>query len=174
RYDPQTESVSTLATGLAEPSGAVLVDGELVVVESAAHRLVRAVPNAALIAGDSLRTQRPVTAVAPGPVVLDVMFTAPAGRKLDERDGPSTRLTVSASPPELLLDGAGDSTTLTRRLVLAADIPEGVLHVSAQAASCDDDPAVEHPACYLSRQDWGVPVRTTAQGSSQLRLVLLD
>ncbi|MEP7179692.1 MAG: alkyl hydroperoxide reductase, partial [Pseudonocardiales bacterium] len=174
RYDPKTESVSTLATGLAEPSGAVLVDGELVVVESAAHRLVRAVPNAALIAGDSLRTQRPVTAVAPGPVVLDVMFTAPAGRKLDERDGPSTRLTVSASPPELLLDGAGDSTALTRRLVLAADIPEGVLHVSAQAASCDDDPAVEHPACYLSRQDWGVPVRTTAQGSSQLRLVLLD
>jgi thiol-disulfide isomerase/thioredoxin len=172
-YDPVTDSVSTLAADLAEPSGAVLVDGELVVVESAAHRLVRAVPRAALVAGESLRTQRPVTELAAGPVVLDVAFTAPAGRKLDERYGPSTRLTVSASPPELLRQGAGESAELTRHLVLADDIPDGVLHVTAQAASCDDDPAVEHPACYLSRQDWGVPLRTTPAGAGELRLILL-
>ncbi|MDT4979722.1 MAG: hypothetical protein QOG07_1601, partial [Pseudonocardiales bacterium] len=173
-YDPVTDSVSTLAADLAEPSGAVLVDGELVVVESAAHRLVRAVPRAALVAGESLRTQRPVTELAAGPVVLDVAFTAPAGRKLDERYGPSTRLTVSASPPELLRQGAGESAELTRHLVLADDIPDGVLHVTAQAASCDDDPAVEHPACYLSRQDWGVPVQVARDGAAELRLVLLD
>jgi streptogramin lyase len=41
RYDPATDTVSTLADGLAEPSD-VLVDGDtLVVVESAAHRLTR-------------------------------------------------------------------------------------------------------------------------------------
>ena len=59
--------VTTLATGLAEPSGAV-VDGEhLVVVESAAHRLTR-VPLGAAAAADGFvhRTQRPVTEVAPG------------------------------------------------------------------------------------------------------------
>ena len=32
RYDPVTEQVSTLASGVAEPSGAVVVEGELVVV----------------------------------------------------------------------------------------------------------------------------------------------
>ncbi|MGN6575588.1 MAG: redoxin domain-containing protein, partial [Nocardioides sp.] len=41
RYDPSTGEVSTMATGLAEPSGAVLDGEHLVVVESAAHRLVR-------------------------------------------------------------------------------------------------------------------------------------
>ena len=41
RYDPSTAEVSTLATGLAEPSDPEAVDGDLVVVESAAHRLTR-------------------------------------------------------------------------------------------------------------------------------------
>ena len=173
RYDPSTEEVSTLATGLAEPSGGVLVHGELVVVESAAHRLVRAVPRSSLVAGPALRAQRPVTPVAAGAFVLDVVFTPPAGRKLDGRYGPATRVSLSASPPDLLLDGAGDSADLTRRLTLASGITDGVLHVSAQAASCDDD-ATEHPACYLSRQDWGVPVHITPGGARELRLVLLD
>jgi thiol-disulfide isomerase/thioredoxin len=173
RYDETTDTVSTLATDLAEPSGAVLVDGELVIVESAAHRLVRAVPHSSLVSGEAQRTVRPVTSVAAGPLLLDVVFTPAEGRKLDERDGPSTRLTVSASPPELLLDGAGDSSELARRLVLAEGVRDGVLHVTAQAASCDDGPAVEHPACYLSRQDWGVPVRIVPDGMAELRLILL-
>jgi hypothetical protein len=47
RYDPVSREVSTLATGLREPSGAVLVGDapggrpDLLVVESAAHRLTR-------------------------------------------------------------------------------------------------------------------------------------
>ena len=50
RYDPATRTVSTLAADLAEPSD-VLVDGDtLVVVESAAHRLVR-LPLPASVAG---------------------------------------------------------------------------------------------------------------------------
>ena len=172
RYDPVADEVSTLASGLAEPSGAEVVDGDLVVVESAAHRLVRPIAAGTLVHGDALRTPRPVTDLAPGRLSLDVVFTAPPGRKLDERYGPATRLTVSASPPELLRDGAGDSTGLQRELHLR-DGAEGVLHITAQAAACDDDPAIEHPACHVARQDWGVPVRVVTGGADQLRLVLL-
>lgn len=170
RYDPDTEQVSTLATGLLEPSGAVLVDADLVVVESAAHRLVRPVPRSELVAEAPQHTHRPTSAVAPGRVRLDVRFAPAPGRKLDERYGPSTTLTVSASPPKLLVDGAGESTELFRELVLA-ESGTGVLQVVAQAASCDT--GGEHPACYLARQDWGVPVEITAQGDDHVELVLL-
>ena len=174
RYDPATDEVSTLATGLAEPSGLVLVDGELVVVESAAHQLARPVTSGELVPGAALQTRRPVTELAAGQLELTVPFVPPPGRKLDERYGPSTQLTVSASPPQLLAAGAGPSTELARTLVLAGEPgTEGVLHITAQAASCDDDPAVEHPACHLARQDWGVPIRLTEDGSAQLRLLLL-
>ena len=187
RYDPATGQVSTLARGLAEPSGAVLAGGDLVVVESAAHRLVRlpALDSAALNAaalnarpgaepagGAPLRTARPPTTIAAGPVRLQVVFQPPPGRKLDERYGPATQLSVSASPPALLLDGAGESVELRRDLVLAAG--DGVLHVTAQAASCDDTSTTEHPACYLARQDWGVPVQVRAgDEATELHLVLL-
>jgi thiol-disulfide isomerase/thioredoxin len=170
RYDPTTDRVSTLATGLLEPSGAVLVDGDLVVVESAAHRLVRPVPRSELVSEPPQHTNRPVSPLAPGPLRLDVRFTPAPGRTLDERYGPSTSLTVSASPPELLIDGGGESTELTRELVLAGS-GSGVLQVVAQAASCDE--GAEHPACYLARQDWGVPIEITAQGSDRVELVLL-
>ena len=171
RYDPATGQLSTLARGLAEPSGAVLVDDDLVVVESAAHRLVRPVPTSELVRGPSLRTERPTTELAAGAIRLVVEFTPPPGRKLDERYGPATRLTVTSSPPELLLEGAGDSAALERSLQLAAGA--GVLQVTAQAASCDDDTAA-NPACYLARQDWGVPVAVTDRGGErELRLMLL-
>jgi len=170
RYDATTEEVTTLAAGLAEPSGAVVVGDDLVVVESAAHRLVRPIAAATTIAVDPLSTRRPRTGLA-AETMLTIAFTPPPGRKLDERYGPATRLTVSASPPELLCDGAGDSTDLQRPLRLAEG--EGVLHITAQAAACDDDPAIEHPACHVARQDWGVPVRVTRDGASTLRLVLL-
>jgi hypothetical protein len=169
RYDQATDEVSTLARGLAEPSGAVLVDGELVVVESAAHRLARAVPAVELVAGAAQRSERPLVEVGPGQVTLAVMFRPAPGRKLDERYGPSTRLDVTASPHELLVAGAGESVELRRELRLAEGA--GVLHVTAQAASCDD--GGEHPACYLARQDWGVPVRVVPGGPDRLDLVLL-
>lgn len=41
RYDPATGGVTTLATDLREPSDAVLVGDDIVVVESARHRLTR-------------------------------------------------------------------------------------------------------------------------------------
>jgi len=171
RYDPAGGVVSTLARYLGEPSGAVLVDGSLVVVESAAHRLVRPVPSSESLTGPALTVTRPPTDLASGAVSLLVAFAPAPGRKLDDRYGPSTALSVTASPPSLLIDGFGESSELSRDVRLAPG--EGVLHVTAQAASCDDGGA-EHPACYLARQDWGVPVRVVEGGATELRLVLLD
>jgi thiol-disulfide isomerase/thioredoxin len=169
RYDPTTDEVSTLARDLAEPSGAVVVGDDLVVVESAAHRLVRPVPRVELVRGSPRTTARPASELAAGRVRLTVAFTPAPGRMLDERYGPATRLSVTSSPADLLVAGAGESTELARDLELRAG--EGVLHVTAQAASCDA--AAEHPACHLARQDWGVPVRVGADGPAELRLVLL-
>ncbi|AIA04617.1 hypothetical protein DC74_4135 [Streptomyces noursei] len=174
RYDPASGEVTTLATDLREPSAAVLADDDIVVVESARHRLTRLrLPEEAVrVESVAHRTQRAATDIAPGTLRLDVVFQAPAGQKLDTRYGPSTRLLVSATPPELLADGAGAGTDLARDLVLADGASEGVLHVSAMAASCDDAPDVEYPACHVHQQDWGVPVRITRDGAARLGLVL--
>ncbi|WP_269138011.1 NHL repeat-containing protein, partial [Streptomyces antimycoticus] len=174
RFDPATGEVSTLATDLREPSGAVLADGDIVVVESARHRLTRLrLPEEAVrVDAVAHRTQRAATDIAPGTLRLDVVFQAPEGQKLDTRYGPSTRLLVSSTPPELLAGGEGAGTDLNRELVLTEGVTEGVLHVSAMAASCDDDPANEYPACHVHQQDWGVPVRITEGGATRLPLVL--
>ncbi|MET7377879.1 NHL domain-containing thioredoxin family protein [Streptomyces sp. NPDC005526] len=174
RYDPATGEVTTLATDLREPSGAVLVGADIVVVESARHRLTRLrLPEEAVrVESVAHRTQRAATEVAPGSLRLDVIFEAPAGQKLDTRYGPSTRLLVSSTPPELLLEGEGAGTDLSRALELNPAVAEGVLHVSAMAASCDDDPANQYPACHVHQQDWGVPVRLTGGGADRLPLVL--
>ncbi|MEV6963015.1 NHL domain-containing thioredoxin family protein [Streptomyces sp. NPDC051207] len=174
RYDPATGEVTTLATDLREPSDAVLAGDDIVVVESARHRLTRLrLPEEAVrVEGVAHRTRRAATDVAPGPLRLDVIFEAPAGQKLDTRYGPSTRLLVSATPPELLLAGEGAGTDLSRGLELDPAVAEGVLHVSAMAASCDDDPDNAYPACHVHQQDWGVPVRLAEGGADRLPLVL--
>ncbi|WEH28698.1 NHL domain-containing thioredoxin family protein [Streptomyces sp. AM 3-1-1] len=175
RYDPASEEVTTLATDLREPSAAVVDGEEIVVVESARHRLTRLrLPEEAVrVEAVAHRTQRAATEVAAGKLALDVVFQAPTGQKLDTRYGPSTRLLVSATPPELLLAGEGAGTDLARGLELNPEIPEGVLHVSAMAASCDDDPENEYPACHVHQQDWGVPVKLVAEdGETRLALVL--
>jgi thiol-disulfide isomerase/thioredoxin len=184
RYDPETGQVTTLAQGLAEPSDAVVeADPEtgetrLVVVESAAHRLVRvALPeDARQVDGPAHRTQRPPTALPPGTVELEVSFVPPPGQKLDDRWGDPTMLEVSASPPELLATGAGRARGLRRTLEVVSGIPCGTLHVSVQAAACDGDPETgevpEHAACHLFQQDWGIPVTIDPDGDSELRLDL--
>lgn len=174
RYDPATGEVTTLATDLREPSDAVLVGTDIVVVESARHRLTRLrLPEEAVrVDAVAHRTQRAATEVAPGRLRLDVVFQAPSGQKLDTRYGPSTRLLVSSTPPELLAAGEGPGSDLFRELEWNPDVTEGVLHVSAMAASCDDDPANEYPACHVHQQDWGVPVKVTAGGADRLPLVL--
>ncbi|WP_035859600.1 NHL domain-containing thioredoxin family protein [Cryptosporangium arvum] len=180
RYDPTTDEVSTLATNVPEPSGAVVADGTLVVVESAAHRVTRPVPPGAAqeIAQQRHRTKRPPVELSPGPIRVEIVFEPPAGQKLDDRYGPSTRLEISANPPTLLDAGGGVTTELERRITLAGDENEaepseegdGVLQVIAHAASCDVEGP--NPACHLSRQDWGIPIRLVPGAPSELVLML--
>ena len=172
RYTPTDNTVQTLITGLKEPSDALVTpEGDLLVVESAAHRLTRVkLPEEALrVEATAYRTQRPATEVAPGELALEVVFEPPPGEKMDDRYGPSTFVKVSASPAELLLDGAGGTVELGRTLKLNPAITEGVLHVSAKAASCDDG---EFPACHLHQQDWGIPVRLVEGAADRLPLIL--
>jgi thiol-disulfide isomerase/thioredoxin/DNA-binding beta-propeller fold protein YncE len=183
RFDPVALEVTTLASGLREPSDAVVeLDAEgrarLVVVESAAHELVR-IPlpdKAQRVDGLAHRTVRPRTEIAAGSVTLTVNFTPPTGQKLDHRWGDPTRLMVSATPEGLLRSGGGSATGLTRQLDLDPSVVDGVLHVSVQAASCDGDPETgevpEHAACHLYQQDWGIPVVITKGAPSQLTLDL--
>jgi thiol-disulfide isomerase/thioredoxin len=166
-------AVSTVATGLAEPSGLVQTStGDVLVVESAAHRItvLTDVPEKpeAPVPASRMKTERPVTTLAPGAVRLDVVFQPAPGQKLDTSFGPAVRVEVSASPPELLAAGVGVSDRLDRELRLRAG--EGVLQITAQAATCDADGP--HPACHLTRQDWGVPVRVIDGGADRLPLVL--
>jgi thiol-disulfide isomerase/thioredoxin len=166
--------LTTVERGLAEPSDVVVTEaGDVLVVESAAHQIVRLAPGAVGISvdGERLTVERPATSLRAGEVTLEILFTPPPGQKLDDTYGPSTRLEVSASPPELLLEGGGVTTSLVRVLVLNPEVPGGVLQVVAQAATCDAD--VEHAACHLTRQDWGVPITIDTDGPDRLPLALL-
>ena len=181
RYDPATQTVSTLSRGLAEPSG-VLVDSTadeplLIVVEANRHQLVRLpIPKEAQSVDEGARqTQRPKTAIAPGALGLTVRFAAPKGQKLDDRWGDPTQLKISSSPEELLVSGGGTAVGLVRELVLSDTVTEGVLHITARAAACDGEPGGEipdHAACHLYQQDWGIPVLMQAGGETELTLDL--
>ncbi len=172
RFDPATGRLSTLAVGLSEPSQVVATADGLLVVESAAHRLVT-VPRAARAdaSGDAERAERAPSPVAPGDVELVVEFTAPPGQKLDERYGPPTRVTVSSTPAALLRSGDGTSSELHRWISVDAAVGAGVLHVTASAASCDEEDAVGS-ACHLHQQDWGIPVVVESTAPAVLRLAL--
>ena len=63
----------------------------------------------------------------------------------------------------------------SRNWAVNADVGDGVLHVSVQAAACDatgDDAVAEHAACHLYQQDWGIPVRLVDGAPSDLTLDL--
>ncbi|WP_415645634.1 NHL domain-containing thioredoxin family protein [Stackebrandtia soli] len=169
-YDPGTGEVSTLVTGLAEPSDIVPGETEPLVVESAAHRLVRPEIERRAVGGRRERVVRAATDIAPGKLTLRVVFEPANGEKFDDTFGPSTRLAVTADPPGLLADGAGDGTDLERELLIADGHEGGVLQIVAQAATCDSEAV--NPACHLTRQDWGVPVRIVDGGPSTLTLML--
>ena len=164
--------VTTLATALAEPSGAVVDGDHLLVVESAAHRLTR-VPlgSAARVDGFAHRTQRPPTVLRGGEVEIVVDFMPPPGQKVDDRFGLPSQLLVSATPQALLASGEGRGTSLVRTVTINPAVGDGVLHVAARAASCDEEGG-EGAACHLHQQDWGVPVRITDDGEARLVLPL--
>ena len=172
RLDPAAGALSTIAIDLAEPSGAVVAGEHLLVVESTAHRLTR-IPfgRTTTVTGFAHSTRRPVTDVAGADLELVVTFEPPSGQKVDNRYGPATQLVVSATPPSLLKSGTGRGTELARALEIDPAVGDGVLHVAARAASCDAA-AGEGAACHMHQQDWGVPVRVTAQGVRRLVLPL--
>jgi hypothetical protein len=147
RFDPRAGTVDTLATGLAEPTGAVVVGTDLVVVESAAHRITR-IP------------LRDTAEIGAGEVTVEVTFVPPPGEKLDDRYGPPTSLRIAG-----LAGGDSVGTELRRRVRTEAG---ATVTVSAYAASCDGD--AEHPACHLARHDWDL--RVVPGGPTTLELVL--
>ena len=176
RYDPPSGETVTLAAGLAEPSAAYVDGPDLVVVESAAHRLTRVPLGAAgrHTDGFATATQRPVTEVT-AELDLVVAFVPPPGQRADERYGPASQLVVEATPGALIKGGDGLDAPLTRRLLLDSTVGEGVLHVAARAASCDtadDGSPQEGAACHVHQQDWGIPVRVTPTGEPLLSLPL--
>ena len=190
RYDRVTETVSTLARGLEEPSDILVVlpehtegdDAEaaephLLIAESAAHRLTAiAIPREALVVAEGAqRTKRPTTTINDASLDLEIGFTVPAGQKLDDRWGDPTHLQVSSTPPELITAGAGGEDGLTRSLTLNPEVASGVLHITVRAAACDGEPGGEiplHAACHLYQQDWGIPVELDPAGESTLQLDL--
>ena len=184
RFDPAKGEVSTLTTGLAEPSDVIVVPAtgddraHLLVVEANAHRLtpVALTQEAQHVRGEAHQTQRPVTEIASGAAELVVTFEPPAGQKLDMRWGDPTMLQVSSSPEAFLREGAGKGQGLTRSLVIDESVGSAILHVSVRAAACDGDPVTgevpEHAACHLYQQDWGIPVIVVDGASSTLTLDL--
>ena len=175
KYSPDTNSVSTIARALMEPSDLELVETEsgprLAVVETSANRIsLLPIEEGSLIQGAAMRTARPALEVTAGELVINVTFSAPPGQKLDERYGPSSFLVVSSTPKELLLEGAGNSQELTRKIVLNPAITEGVLHVAAKGASCDE--SEEGAQCHIHQQDWGIPIKVTSTGVGSVELVL--
>ena len=186
RFDPGSNTVTTLATGLAEPSDVIVVPTEdggdqpahLLVVESNAHRLTRVAltQQAQTVKGAAHQTQRPAAEIASGAVELIVTFEPPTGQKLDHRYGDPTMLQVSSSPEAFLRDGAGKRQGLARSLVIDENVGSDILHVSVRAAACDGDPATgevpEHAACHLYQQDWGIPLVITDEGPRTFTLDL--
>jgi thiol-disulfide isomerase/thioredoxin len=169
RYDPAAGLLSTLARDVAEPNDVLVLGGELLVVASAGHEVHALPTRSELVDGSAPPAVRPTSELSPGPARLSVVLTPAPGTHLDEREGPATRLEVSATPPALLVEGAGTAPGLVRALVLAPGA-DGVLHVRARAVTCDT--GVENPVCQVVRQEWRVPVRLVEDGPRTLDLVM--
>ena len=123
-----------------------------------------------VVGADGVRATPDAQPLPPGSVALEVSFTAPEGQALDDRYGSPARLSVDATPPALLVAGGGRAEGLVRELRLDPAVGEGVLHVSASVATCDEQG--EHPACRLHRAEWQVPVVVADGAEPVLRLTL--
>jgi hypothetical protein len=175
RYSPTNNTVSTVARDLSEPSDIEIISTakgpKLVVAETAANKVsILPIEVGDQVQGDAMRTVRPAFEVKPGVATLEVTFIAPPGQKLDERYGPSTFLVVSSTPKEFLLSGGGSGNELRREITLNSEISQGVLHIAAKGASCDEDSVAAQ--CHIHQQDWGIPIKLSNEGASYLELVL--
>ncbi len=175
RYDPVTGEVTTLATDVREPSGAVVVDGDLVVVASAAHRLERPVAPGAMrrVQGQAQQTQRPAHGRRAG------AGRAGGGLRAAGRSAPRREVRPGDPPGGDRL--AGGAAGLRRRRLDRPDAlaGAGVRRAVGGAARRGDggllrrsDRRGEHPACHITQQDWGIPLELVAGGSPRVALVL--
>jgi thiol-disulfide isomerase/thioredoxin len=181
RFDPKTRQVDTLTTSVAEVSGLLPAGAGLFAVASGVHRVIPVPLDRAAVVDDGAEhgahdteessAARPAVRLRPGEVELSVDFRPPDGQKLDERYGPSSQLSIVASPPQLLRQGDGTQAGLRRSLTLDGNVGNGFLSVAARAVSCDADGA-RGAACHLHRQDWLVEVDVAADGGNRLLLEL--
>ena len=100
---------------------------------------------------------------APASVELAVVFTPPPGQKLDDRYGPSTRLEITSSPPGLLVRGRGRRHRPDPEAGAGGRASPRACCTSSRRRRAATTDGVEHPACHLVRQDWGVPVTRRAR-----------
>ncbi|GAB6903705.1 redoxin domain-containing protein [Kineosporia succinea] len=171
RYDPHTDQVTTLRTGLGEPSAVSVVHHQVWVADAGRH-----VVHHLELPDEKHRPETTLIAVRdvdPSKVTISVSFVPPPGEEVDLREGDQTWLSVSAHPPALVesVSGAG----LTREIVFDAELSggrvNGRLLVEARAASCDikQGPGA---VCHLHRRRWEVPVRLIPGTSSTIGLTL--
>ncbi len=173
RYDPVGGDLTTVAAGLAEPSG-LHVDGDvLVVVESAAHRLTR-VPLGASARGLGLRAQHPAAGDRRGSGAgAGRRFRAAAraeGRRPLRSAVPAGRRGDPAGAAQRTAAAAG--TDLTRTLAPRPGRRSTGCCTSPHAPRPATRRAGEGAACHMHQQDWGVPVRVVEGGADRLVLPL--
>jgi len=155
-YDPATKTVRTLAQGLREPSDIVVDGDDMVVVESAAHRLIRLpIPWFARLSESHDLWQGLWAQVSPGEVTLRVDATLPPGQRVDVQQASPVQLSVDAWPPPLLSSQIGPSNSFTQAVPLMRGT--GALHVRITLNTCDEG-ETEHPACRRYEKEWTIPV----------------
>ena len=183
RYDLRSDQLVTLAReDLSEPSGAAVLDGELLVADTNNHRVVRVgldgevrpfeirglLPSAPIpIEGPGAAEIGPVELA--GEVELSATLPIPEGQKLDSSLGPSVQLSVSSD--ELLPNGGllftGDEVPVRTRLALGS--AEGSLNVLLRVGTCEEG---QSAVCNLNERRWRVTVRRDEEGSPRLNLGL--
>jgi hypothetical protein len=184
RYDSRSDQLVTLAhEDLSEPSGAAVLGGDLLVVDTNDHRIVRVGPDGevrpfeirGLLPPAPVPVQGPVAveigpAELAGEVELSATLPIPEGQKLDSSLGPPVQLSVSSDElfPNSGLLLTGDELPARTRLALGG-AEEGSLDVLLRVGSCEEGPGA---VCNLNERRWRVAVRRDKEGSPRLNLGL--
>ncbi|WP_285624265.1 thioredoxin-like domain-containing protein [Kineosporia sp. NBRC 101677] len=173
-YDPITDQVTTLLTGLGEPSALTIVLNQLWVADAGQHQVHRLEGGWDEPAGPA-PVQQSVADLDPEGAQVTVRFTPPPGEETDTRDGDPTWLEITAQPASLLEQGAGGERGLNRRIAFAGELSggrvNGRLLVEARAASCDISQEAG-AVCHLHRRRWEIPVRLIPGSTTELDLKL--
>jgi hypothetical protein len=169
RYSPSTGQVSTIVGHLQEPTDVLPTDSGLLVVESAANRVIQI--NTGTRVNDIYKDapapvkSAPIT-VAPN-LKIRILLDLPEPMHVDESTESPIRVTITSTPASLLSDGIGVGYDLQRDLRLH-ESAAGTIHVSAKVAACDDTVGI----CTLMTQDWNLHVLVKSDGAPETDLIL--